>query len=103
MPRSLRNHEGYLLLDHRASPGVIGDAHFLPVGEGQKLECPTYTCSHCGTIVIVNPNRVRVRAWCAGCDHRICDRCDMLKRANGGVCKTLKQTLDELQEGLTDG
>ena len=94
--RTKRSHEGYMMLDHRASPGVVGSDHFLPVGEGQQFEAPTYTCSHCGTIVIVNPDRTRAREWCSGCDHYICDRCGGVKKATG-VCKTLAQTFDELE------
>lgn len=95
---SLRSHEGYFLADHRDSPGVpdaIVVAEGMPVGAGRGLfEAPTYTCSHCQAIVILNPKRNRDRAYCRGCDHYICDRCGA-ERARTGICKPFKQLIDE--------
>lgn len=62
-------HEGYLMIDHRASPGTP------EVPEGTVFEAATMHCSHCGTVVIVNPNRTRERAWCQPCDKYVCDNC----------------------------
>jgi hypothetical protein len=58
---SLKQHEGYLLIDHRASPG-LPKGFYDPlgienptVGEGQIAEMATITCSHCKRILINNP------------------------------------------------
>lgn len=96
---SLRSHEGYLLLDHRNSPGVpdaISVAMGLPAGAGKQIfETATYTCKHCQAVVIMNPDRQRERAFCRGCNHRICDRCAAIK-AQTLTCKTFDQVVDEL-------
>lgn len=101
---SLRSHEGYLLIDNRGTPGLSEEAVHsagLPAGAGVGLfEAPTYTCSHCQTVVVLNPKRNRERAYCRGCDHMICDRCGVL-RANGQPCKTFKQVIDEILEAAT--
>ena len=54
--------EGYLLIDHRASPGLPAD-FYQKVGldapavtEGKMLESATLTCVHCNAIVIMNPS-----------------------------------------------
>lgn len=78
---SLRKHDGYLLIDHRASPGLPADiaqaVNLDPkqCGEGQVLEAATLSCSHCRCVVVINPLRTRERAYCAKCDHYICDLC----------------------------
>ena|SRR5215468_6839395 len=64
---SLRAHEGYLLVDHRASPGTP------EVPGGTYLERPNFTCCHCGCVVIMNMARTRPRGYCAKCDHWTCD------------------------------
>ncbi len=73
--------EGYLFIDHSASPGIpehtarmIGLDPAL-VAEGKRAEFGTNTCSHCKTVVIKNPLRVRERASCFKCNHFICDIC----------------------------
>jgi hypothetical protein len=96
---SLRNHEGYLLLDHRNSPGVpdsVAVAMGLPAGAGKQIfEAPTYTCKHCQRVVVMNPDRQRERAFCRGCNHRICDPCAAIK-SQTLVCKTFDQLADEI-------
>lgn len=99
---SLKRHEGYLLVDHRASPGLpdwmlrwMG----LPVKDAQGLiEVATFTCSHCNDVVVKNPERQRERAYCPKCDHYICDGCGAIRGANGGECKTFNQVIEEVQE-----
>lgn len=73
---------GYLLIDHRASPGLPEDiaraSGYDPrqVGEGKMLETKTFTCSHCKCSVVPNPFRTRDRATCFKCgNHYICDIC----------------------------
>lgn len=98
---SKRSHEGLLTIDHRDTPGMpdeVMQAQGLPAGSGRGLlETPTYTCSHCPAIVVMNPLRTRARTYCKGCDHYICDRCGAIM-AQTKKCKTYKQVLDELQE-----
>jgi hypothetical protein len=75
--------EGYLMIDHRASPGLTEDiAHRLGLDptqtkEGKLLEAATLTCSHCKNVVMKNPLRTRERAFCRKCMHYICDFCVM--------------------------
>lgn len=96
--RTHRSLEGYFRLDHSQTQGMPDEAVVkagLPPGAGRGLfEAPTYTCSHCQAVVVMNPKRNRERAYCRGCDHLICDKCGAI-RAQTGVCKTFKQIVDE--------
>lgn len=98
--------EGYLMLDHRDSPGlpdVVEHVAGLPAGAGRGLfEAPTFTCTHCCRVVVQNPNRRRDRAWCAHCDRYICDPCGAILAATG-VCRTFAQICDEVQEAAAKG
>lgn len=80
MIHSKRSKEGYLLIDHRNSPGVPEELiRATPLqmstdSAGSKLfETPTITCCHCQTVVMLNPNRSRPRNYCMNCDHYHCD------------------------------
>lgn len=84
---TLKEQEGYLLIDHRNSPGIKG----LP----PVLEIATFTCKHCQRIVIKNPDRQRERTFCRGCQHLICDNCAAIK-AQTLTCRTFDQVVDEL-------
>lgn len=74
--------EGYLLVDHSASPG-LSEMEALRAGydpalckEGKTYESATLTCSHCAVVVVKNPLRIRERTFCAKCGHHyICDIC----------------------------
>jgi len=77
-----RAREGYLLIDHRASPGIPPDqarAFGIPperAGEGKIYEQATLTCAHCRTAIVKNPYRLRPRENCAKCGNKyICDFC----------------------------
>jgi hypothetical protein len=76
---SLKRFEGYVMVDHRNSPGFTeaeARAAGLPPGAGRGLfEAATITCSHCQTIVVKRLDRTRERAYCAQCDRYICDAC----------------------------
>lgn len=80
---------GYYQVDNRAA----GFGHF---------EADTYTCTHCQTVVVMNPERKRERYKCRGCNHHICDPCAVLKTA-GLPCKTLAQVADEVLEAASRG
>jgi len=104
---SLKRHEGYLFIDHRASPGITAEfirncgkdpADFLVVGEGQVMEAPTYTCSHCQHVVVIKPDRTRSRGYCPKCDHRICDACEAVRFLSGGECNLFRKRVEVAQE-----
>lgn len=101
MHQSLRRHEGYLQVDNRNSPGISEEqavAAGLPPGAGRGLfEAPTYTCSHCQSVVVLNPLRTRDRAWCKKCDHYLCDRCGVTA-AQTKECLTFNQLIEQAQE-----
>lgn len=98
--------EGYLFLDHRDSPGLNDETMLragMPVGAGHGVfEAPTFTCSHCTRVVIMNPNRRRDRAYCSKCDRYICDDCGAAM-AVSGVCKPFRQIVEEVQEAASKG
>jgi hypothetical protein len=86
---SLKRHEGYLLVDHSASPGLTPEEARMcgydpsHCGEGKVLEAATLTCAHCKMAFVKNPLRTRDREYCKKCDHYICDFCG-LERAQPG-------------------
>jgi hypothetical protein len=99
MSNSKRSKEGYLMVDNRAAympvPEEMLRASNMPIGAGKGLfETPTYTCSHCQYVVVMNPQRTREREYCRGCDSYICDGCGLLKK-QGAPCKTYAQIVDE--------
>ena len=82
--------EGYLLIDHRASPGlpehIAVASGFDPrdLAGGRMFEAATLTCKHCKTTVIKNPWRGRERHTCARCGYGfICDECALEARMPG--------------------
>lgn len=96
--KNLKDQEGYLMIDNRGAPvpDEVVVAQGLPPGAGRGLyEAATYTCSHCQAIVVLNPERIRERAYCRGCNHRICDGCAAIK-ARTLTCKTFEQVIDEV-------
>lgn len=101
--KTKKNHEGYVLIDHRNSPGItqefIRDNNLdaPAVGAGVVFESALMVCHHCGADVILNPNRSRERGWCYNCDRYICDTCTAA-RAAGAPCIPLKQKLEQLYE-----
>lgn len=99
--KTKRNNEGYLLMDHRNSPGVSDERSLkagLPAGSGMGFaELSTFTCSHCQVVVVLNPLRTRERGYCPKCDHYVCDRCNAVRVATG-ECKTFKQIIEEVRE-----
>ena len=93
-----RQREGYLLIDHRAGEGV-GEA----LAGGKVSEWPTYTCSHCQRIVVINPDRKRDRGYCPKCDHLVCDHCEGARVQSGGACRPFEQIADEALERAIKG
>jgi len=82
--------EGYLLIDHQASPGIPEDVA-LKIGmdpklvaEGKVLEAATLTCAHCKGTIVKNPFRKRERATCPKCSFKyLCDDCSLESRLPG--------------------
>jgi len=101
----LSNDGGYLMIDHRDSPGV--GMEMMPVGSrlgdqpvivGNSLfEGATSTCSHCQRVVLLNPGRVRKREVCKKCSHYICDPC-AAEMARTLECIPFQKVLDDAQE-----
>ncbi len=107
---SKRSHEGYLMIDHKNSPGLSDEllhnvatrtsAPELPAGAGRGMfEAPTITCSHCQKGIVINPLRNRDRSYCSKCDHYICDNpCGLDYKVSGGVCRSYKALIEKLYE-----
>lgn len=81
MFHSKRSQEGYLMLDHRNSPGIT-QADLLTIPASHRhlfqatkglFESPIIRCCHCGTMVMINPDRTRARGFCSPCNHYRCD------------------------------
>lgn len=106
--KTKRTLEGWLMMDHRASPGVpdqmLGakDPN-IPIGAGRGLfEAPVLACSHCQKQLIVRPDRQRERAYCRKCDHYICDECAVVLTVEG-ECRPFAKVLDDAQERAGKG
>ncbi len=98
---SLKQHAGYLQIDHRDSPGLTpADVAHVPsafaVSGGSMLERDVKTCSHCQRAIVLEPLRVRDRGYCQKCDHYICDSCETI-RVKTGACVPMTQTMDRMQ------
>lgn len=66
----MKAHEGYLMIDHRASPGTP------QVPGGTLFEAAAMQCAHCNSVNIRNPGRTRERASCFKCGGMyVCDNC----------------------------
>ena len=101
MPKQM----GYLMVDHRASPGLPEEialwAGYDPkkVSEGQLYEVDTLCCSHCNACVVPNIQRTRPRARCMECNniegHYICDPCDFKRSQPGYVHTPYKKLIDQ--------
>lgn len=106
---SLRSNEGYLLIDHRFSPGVPDEVMVksgLPIGSGRKdkvFEAATYTCADCQAIVVIEPKRTRARGYCPKCNHQLCDRCENVRVLSGGECKNFQNMVDRYLNALAAG
>ena len=97
--RRIQDLEGYLLIDHRNSPGLPSELLAkmkMPPESGRGVfEGPTYTCGHCQAMVLINSLRTRERHVCRGCMHVICDVCAD-EKARTLQCKPFNQRADEV-------
>ncbi|HYT45877.1 MAG TPA: hypothetical protein VEP90_26355 [Methylomirabilota bacterium] len=94
-------HEGEIFLDHRASPGFTEEQSIKLGLEGRAVgstifEAPTRTCNHCGTIVIINPDRKRDRATCFQCMRYICDECELARHQPGYIHITTNDVIEQI-------
>ena len=91
--RTEASREGYLLIDHRASPGIdeltARRLNIPYVPEGKTGEFKTLTCKHCKGSWYLNPLRTRDRARCPECFRYICDGCADLYKITG-ECVTIE-------------
>ena len=104
---SKRSQEGWLMIDHRASPGLT-EADAVAAGlkpkllaEGALYESATYTCRHCQRIVIMNPERTRERGFCRKCDAYICDECTAALSV--GECIPFEKIADDVLNAAAKG
>lgn len=86
------SHTGYLIIDHRASPGIPG----MP----KVVEHDTLWCAHCSTVFVKNPDRFRPRGHCSKGDHYLCDVCAVAYRQNG-ICRPWSQVVEDVKSGKT--
>jgi hypothetical protein len=102
----VKQREGYLIIDHRASPGIPEEQALragLPPAltrEGRMVELATLTCNHCKIPQVKNPDRVRERAHCPRCDKYLCDLCGKAYRETF-ICRPWDQVVDEFNSGKT--
>lgn len=102
---SKKSHEGYLFVDHRASPGLTEEQARafgydpFQCKEGKVFEASTFGCIHCGSHVVMNPKRTRARAYCNKCNQYICDWCDMARSDPNYVHTNVVQLQDLLNAG----
>ncbi len=86
------------MIDNRNNPGIsegLAVANGLPKEAARGLyESATYTCSHCNSVIVMNPQRTRERGFCRGCSQVICDACSLV-RSQTFACKTMSQVIDE--------
>lgn len=100
------NKVGYLLVDHRESPGLTDEIVHragMPIGSGHGMfEASTFTCTHCCRVIVMNPLRTRERAWCWSCDRYICDTCGAAMAATG-ACMPFAKIVEQVQEAASKG
>lgn len=92
-------HTGWLVIDHRNSPGIPDDlapqvaaAGGVPVPGGVEVELDTWTCAHCGQVVLKNPDRTRPREVCRKCMKVVCDNHSLW-------CEPFEKLVDALLDG----
>lgn len=99
--RSIASTENYICIDNSGTPGIpeeVAVSNGLPTWAARgKYEAAMYVCSHCQTMVIKNPDRMRDRVVCKGCSKVICDDCSAALWA-GAPCKPWQAKIDEALE-----
>jgi hypothetical protein len=109
MQFSKKSQEGYLMVDHRFSPGLTEEearlSGFDPkqCGEGKLFEAATLTCKHCKVAVVKNPLRTRDRPFCMECHHYICDLCAFKAAQPGYVHTPFDKIADDIMTAAALG
>ena len=92
-------HNGYLIIDHRNSPGIpeamapqVAALGGIPVPGNTAVEVDTWTCAHCHAIVLKRPERTREREVCRKCMKVVCDNHNLW-------CEPFEQLADAIQDG----
>lgn len=103
---SQKSNEGYLMIDHRASPGLPENiarlAGYDPLfcREGKVYETATLGCAHCGGAYVKNPFRVRERASCSLCGGRyVCDTCNAVRSSPDYVHRPFEAVAEAVNSG----
>lgn len=101
-----RKELGYMLIDHQHAdplPEAMCRSMGIPIwARNRKFEASTFTCTHCGGVVVMNPERTRERAKCVQCNHLICDKCGTAY-AQTLECNSLQKQFDRLSQGRQTG
>lgn len=79
----IRNGHGTLMKDERDSGGELRYYN-------------TFTCMHCGSVVVMHPQRRRVRGFCAHCNGLVCD-----DRLCSTVCTPMDRCVDLMMANPT--
>lgn len=105
---SKRELEGYLMIDHRESPGITPEQAAaaghgtIPVCSGTLFQAATINCHCCTRLVVVNPDRTRARGYCPTHDAYSCDLCEA-ERVRTGVCVPFKKVIDDFMDAVGKG
>lgn len=101
----MAHREGYIMVDHRASPGLTEDqarrAGYDPkhAGEGKMLEEAVLACCHCPQKWLKNHERTRPRERCPKCsNHYVCDVCAVEMRKPDYVHRPFVKLIDDVLE-----
>ena len=98
-------HDGELIIDHRASPGIPQEMArsfgFDPkaLGEGSLFETAVLGCCHCAGVQIKNPDRKRPRNFCFSCNRYICDLCAEVSKQPEYVHRSFSEISDMVMSG----
>lgn len=111
MRHSLSSHSGYLIIDHKDSPGIKPEdiperlrSSTQPVGAGQVYETDVQHCTHCQrAIVLYIVNKKNdIRDYCSYCHHYICRSCAKILKITG-KCIPFKQVFDKANDQAQKG
>ncbi|HSW91830.1 MAG TPA: hypothetical protein VLG09_04245 [Candidatus Saccharimonadales bacterium] len=102
---SVTRPEGYVMVDHRASPGIPADiAEKMGLDpklfcEGALFEAATKRCCHCPSVVILKHDRVRERGHCRQCNDYVCDACVAASKMPDYVHMNYREVVDKVVSG----
>jgi hypothetical protein len=104
---SKASRDGYVMIDHRDSPGLEGKVEngfrYQHVPGGTMFEGKTFTCPRCHKVIVKNPDRGRNRGYCRKCDHDVCDSCALMLKLNHTCSKDTCRHVLQVHLGLLKG